>query len=60
MFNQVEDIYNIKDEKLIPYKLAVSDVVSQFNKYIIESIPRINNKYVDVMISIISFMPINI
>lgn len=36
------------------------DLLSEFDKYTIKNIPRINNKYVDTMASILSLMPIDI
>lgn len=58
--NQVEDVYNTKYEKLVPYKIAIYDLLIKFDKYIINNIPRINNTYTDVMVSTTSFMAIDI
>lgn len=35
--NQVEYIYNKKDKKLITYKMVVSNMLTQFDKYKIEN-----------------------
>lgn len=58
--NQVEDVYNTNDEKLKTYKEAVTDILNHFEKYIIENILRINNRYANAMESVASLMTIDI
>jgi len=40
--------------------MAISDILNEFDKYIINNIPRTNNKYEDTMASATSLMPIGI
>lgn len=60
MVSQVEDIYNTKDHKLKLYKITILYLLIQFDKYIIEIIPRKDNRYIDAMESVASLMPIDI
>lgn len=59
--NQINDDYNTKDDKLIPYKKLVEDYKEHFSKITFEQIPRIQNKGVDAMVTIGSLlnMPAN-
>lgn len=45
----VNDIYNIKYEKIHPYRVVVVQLLHQFDRYTITNIPRKNNRYVDTM-----------
>lgn len=58
--NQVRELFDTKDEKLKPYRVVVIELLDQFDRYIIENIPRINNRYVDAMASAASLAPFEI
>jgi len=53
-------MYNIKDEKLKPYKVIVVELIDKFYRYNIHNILRTKNRYVDVMASVASLAPIEI
>jgi len=50
----------MKNAKLQPYKEIVKSLLLYFDEYKIDSIPRDNNRYADVMTSVISLTSINI
>jgi len=58
--NQVNEIYNTKDEKLIPYKEIILKILIYFEKYQLKNIPRNNNRLVDAMASAASLIPIEV
>jgi len=58
--NQVSEIYNTKDEKLIPYKYFVAKLLSCFKEYQLENISRNNNRLADAMASAASLTPIEV
>jgi len=58
--NQVNEIYNSKDEKLIPYKDIILRLLAYFEEHQVENIPRNNNKLVDAMASAASLIPIKV
>jgi len=60
VINQVNDIYNIKYEKLCPYKLIVIYLLNEFDRYTIKNILIKNNRYADAMVSVASLAPIEI
>jgi len=58
--NQVNEIYNTKDEKLTIYKNIISKLLTCFEEYQLENIPRNNNRLVDAMASAASLIPIEV
>jgi len=58
--NQVNEIYNTKDEKLISYKNIVSKLLTCFKEYQLKNILRNNNRLVDAMASVASLIPIKV
>lgn len=58
--NQVKGTYDTKGEKLNPYRVVVIEFLERLDKYIIETIPKTNNRYADAMESIASLVPIEI
>jgi len=60
IIKQVNEVYKTKDEKLIPYRDFVIRLLSCFEEYQLESIPRNNNKLVDAMASATSLIPLEV
>lgn len=60
MVNRVNDTYNTKDEQLNSYKIIVTELLDEFNRYSIQNIPWNNNRYADIMASATSLVPIEI
>jgi len=58
--NQFNEIYNTKDEKLIPCKDLVAKLLTCFKEYQLENISRNNNRLVDAMASAVSLIPIEV
>jgi len=58
--NQINEIYNTKDEKLIPYKDLVAKLVACFEEYQLENIPRNNSRLANAMASAASLIPIEV
>jgi len=58
--NQVNEIYNTKDEKLIPYKELVAKLLACFEEYELKNIPRNNNRLADAMESVASLISIEV
>lgn len=58
VINQVNDEYDTKDEKLIPYKHMVDSFLSYFHMISFEQVPRAQNKAVDAMAMIGSLLDI--
>lgn len=54
--NEVNDDYNTKDDKLLPYKQMVEDYKEHFNNTTFEEIPRIHNKAVNAMATVGSLL----
>lgn len=52
VINQVNDNYDIKNEKLIPYKHMVDNFLSYFHMITFEQIPQAQNKVVDSLATI--------
>lgn len=57
--NQVNDVYNTKDENHIPYKDLVTRFLNYFHEYHLENISR-NNMYAYAMTSTTLIAPIEI
>ena len=57
---QVNEVYKTKDEKLIPYRDFVIRIISCFEEYQLESIPRNSNRLVDAMASVASLIPLEV
>jgi len=55
--NQVKGSYDTKDEKLKPYRVVLIEFLEILDRYTIDTIPRINNIYVDAMASVASLVP---
>ena len=49
VIHQVNDVYQTKDEKLIPYKRMVDALKKYFISITFEKIPRTENKAADAM-----------
>ena len=49
IINQVNDIYQTKDEKLLPYKCMVDDMKQYFSHITFQQVPRADNKATDAM-----------
>lgn len=60
IINQVNDVYNTKDEKLQPYKIFINDLLEEFDIYNIQNVSRTNNRYADAMASVASLVSIDI
>jgi ribonuclease HI len=58
VINQVNDEYQTKDDKLMPYKRMIDDFKKYFVEIKFEQIPRINNKAADAMATIASLLQI--
>ena len=56
IINQVNDIYQTKDEKLLPYKRMVDDLKKYFAHITFQQVPRANNKVADVMATLASLL----
>lgn len=58
VINQINDEYQIKDDKLIPYKRMVDDFKQYFVHITFDQIPRLDNKAADAMSTIASLLQI--
>jgi len=58
--NQVKGTYDTKDEKLIPYRVVVIELLYRLDMYTIMTIPRTNNRYANAMKSATSLVPIEL
>lgn len=58
--NQVNEVYNTKDEKLIPCKDVVAKLLAYFEECQLENIPRNNKRLADAMASAASLIPIKV
>lgn len=58
VINQVNDKYQTKDEKLMPYKCMVEDFKKYFVSIHFEQVPRLENKVADTMETIASLLEI--
>lgn len=56
VINQINDDYQIKDEKLMPYKKMVDDIKKYFVEITFQQIPRNDNKAVDAMATLASLL----
>lgn len=54
--NQINNDYQTKDDKLLPYKQMVDDFKQYFVHITFEQIPRLNNKAADAMAAIASLL----
>ena len=55
VINQVNNIYQTRDEKLLPYKHMVGDMKNYFSHITFQKIPRTDNKAADAMATLASF-----
>jgi len=60
IMNQVNEIYNTKDEKLISCKNIISKLLAYFEEYQLENIPRNNNRLANAMASAASLILIKV
>jgi len=60
IINQVKGCYDVTDEKIRPYRVVVLELLEQLNRYTVNTIPRTNNRYADVMASVVSLIPIEL
>lgn len=58
VINQINDDYQTKDDKLIPYKRMVDDFKKYFVHITYEQIPILGNRVVDAMATIASLLQI--
>ena len=56
VINQVNDIYQTKDEKLLPYKRMVDDLKKYFAHITFQQVPRADNKAADAMATLASLL----
>ena len=56
VINQVNDVYEIKDDKLIPYKIMVDDLHKYFVQVSFQQVPRVGNKAFDAMATLASLL----
>lgn len=56
IINQVNDVYQMKGEKLIPYKCMVDDLKKYFSHITFQQVPQANNKVADAMATLASFL----
>lgn len=56
---QVNNEYQTKDEKLMPYKQMIDDLKKYFMDIKFEQIPRAKNKFVDAMATIASLLQLS-
>ncbi len=56
VINQVNDVYQTKDEKLIPYKHMVDDLTKYFVHITFQQVPRADNKAADAMATLASLL----
>ena len=56
VINQVNDIYQTRDEKLLPYKHMVDDMKKYFSHITFQQIPRTDNKAADAMATLASLL----
>lgn len=54
--NQVNDKYQTKDEKLVPYKRMVDNLWKYFAHIIFQQVSRVDNKVVDAMATLASML----
>ena len=57
IINQVNDVYQKKDEKFLPYKCMVDDM-KYFSHITFQQVPRENNKVADAMATLASLLKI--
>ena len=56
VINQVNDIYQTRDEKLLPYKCMVDDMKNYFSHITFHQVPRIDNKVANAMATLASLL----
>ena len=56
VINQVNDVYQTKDEKLVPYKRMVDDLRKYFVRVSLQQVPQADNKAVDAMATLASLL----
>lgn len=58
VINQVNNTYQTKDKKLVPYKWMVDDLWKYFTHITFQQVPWVDNKEVDVMVTLASMLQI--
>ena len=56
VINQVNDTYQTRDEKLLPYKRMVDDLKKYFAHITFQQVPRADNKAADAMATLASLL----
>ena len=56
VINQVNDIYQTRDEKFLPYKHMVDDMKNYFSHITFQQVPHIDNKATDAMATLASLL----
>ena len=56
VINQVNNDYQTKDDKLIPYKKLIDALRNYFTFVTFQQIPRVENKVVDAMVTLSSIL----
>ena len=56
VIKQVNDVYQTKDDKLVPYKRMVDDLCKYFVQASFHQVPRVDNKAVDTMATLASLL----
>lgn len=58
IINQINEEYQMKDDKLVPYKNRVENIKKYFILITFEQVPRENNKVADAMANLASLLQI--
>ena len=56
VINQVNNVYQTKDDKLVPYKRMVDDLCKYFVQVSLQQVPKAENKAVDAMETLASLL----
>ena len=56
VINQVNDVYQTKDEKFLPYKCMLDDMKKYFSHITFQQVPQENNKAIDAMATLASLL----
>ena len=56
VINQVNNVYQTKDDKLVPYKRMVDDLRKYFVQVSLQQVPRADNKAADAMATLASLL----
>ena len=56
VINQVNDVYQTKADKVVPYKRMVDDLHKSFMQVSFQQVLRVENKAVDTMVTLASMI----